>query len=115
MLDNDFCEILEHKISHALANIHDEKVKGFWCDGVLLSEPDMYYSPKFINDNRQTKLKAFIGHDGQTAYSLLLKFGSKALSRYARNLELASCIPQTGIEEWFCVDTTKKEIEIQLS
>src|SRR5581483_1802066 len=115
MLDSSFCDTLEHKISHALANIHDEKVKGFWCDGVLLSEPDICYSSKFINDNRQTKLKAFIGHDGQTAYSLLLKFGNKALSRYARNLDLASCIPQTGIEEWFYIDTGKKEIELRLS
>jgi len=114
MLDQDFCEMLEYKISEALENISDEKVKGFWCDGVLLSEPDSYYSQKFINDNRQTKIKAYIGKDGQGDYSLTLKFGSKALSRYARNLDIAECIPHADFEKWFSIDTSKQEIEIQL-
>lgn len=114
MLDQDFCETLEYKISEALENISDEKAKGFWCDGVLLSEPDNYYSQKFINDNRQAKMKAYIGKDGQGVYSLTLKLGSKALSRYARNLDIAECIPQTDFAKWFGIDTSKQEIEIQL-
>lgn len=114
MLDQDFCETLEYKICEALENISDEKVKGFWCDGVLLSEPDSYYSQKFINDNRQTKLKAYVGKDGQGVYSLKLQFGKKALSRYARNLDIAECIPQTDFDNWFNIDTSKQELEIQL-
>jgi hypothetical protein len=114
MLDQDFCETLEYKISEALENISDEKVKGFWCDGVLLSEPDKYYSQKFINDNRQVKMKAYVGKDGQGNYGLTLKFGSNALSRYARNLDVAECIPKSDFEKWFSIDTSKQEIEIQL-
>ncbi len=57
MLYQGFCETFEYKISEALEIISDEKVKGFWCDGVLLSEPDHYYSQKFINNNRQTTIK----------------------------------------------------------
>jgi hypothetical protein len=59
-------------------------------------------------------MKAYVGKDGQTVYSLTLKFGSKALSRYARNLDIVECIPQTDFENWFKIDITKKEIEIQL-
>ncbi|PVD49336.1 hypothetical protein DC498_25555 [Terrimonas sp.] len=114
MLDQDFCETLEYKICEALESIRDEKVKGFWCDGILLSEPDNYYSQKFINDNRQTKLKAYVGKDGQGVYSLTLKFGNKALSRYTRNLDIAECIPQTDFDKWFSIDIIKQEIEIQL-
>lgn len=114
MLDQDFCDILEYRISDALENISDEDVKGFWCDGVLLSELDNYYSQKFINDNRQVKMKAHVGKDGQTVYSLTLKFGNKSLSRYARSLDIVECIPQTDFENWFKIDTSKKEIEIQL-
>lgn len=114
MLDQEFCETLEYKISEALANINDEKVKEFWCDGVLLSEPDNHYSQKFINDNKQAKMKAYIGKDGQEVYSLTLKFGNKALSRYARNLKIADCFPNTDVENWFSIDTYKQRIEIQL-
>jgi hypothetical protein len=114
MLNQDFCQTLEYKICEALENINNENVKGFWCDGVLLSEPDLYYSQKFINDNRQTKLKAYVGKTGQTVYILTLKFGRKALSRYARDLDLAPCIPQTDFAEWFYIDVDKREIEIQL-
>lgn len=114
MLDQDFCEILEYKISEALENIDNEEAKGFWCDGVLLSEPDKYYSQKLINDRRQVKMKAYVGKDGQGDYSLTLKLGNKALSKYTRNLDIAGCIPQGDFEKWFKIDTVKKEIEVQL-
>jgi hypothetical protein len=114
MLDMDFCTILEYKICEALANIDNEILKWYWCDGVLLSEPDNYYSQKYINDNRQTQMKAFVGKDGQTEYRLILKFGRKALSRYARDLDITECIPNADYEKWFTIDTDNKEIEIQL-
>ena len=114
MLDKDFCNILEYKISDALANIGNDKVKWFWCDGVLLSEPDNNYSHKYINDNRQTQMTAYAGNDGQTPYNLILKFGRKALSRHARNLDIVECIPNTDYEKWFNIDPDNKEIEIQL-
>ena len=114
MLDQSFCETLEYKICEALENISDDKVKGFWCDGVLPSEPDNHYSQKFINNYRQAKMKAYLGKDGQTAYDLTLKFGNKALSKYARNLDMDDCIPQTEIKKWFSIDVSKRTIEILL-
>lgn len=114
MLDKYFCEALENRICDALKNIDNEEVKGFWCDGVLLTEPDNYYSKKLINDNRQVKIKAYVGKDGQSDYSLTLKFGNKSLSRYARSLDLVECIPQRDFKTWFKIDTSKKEIEVQL-
>lgn len=114
MLDQNFCETLEYKTSEVLENINDENVIGFWCDGVLLTEPDNYYSQKFINDKRQVQMQAYVGKDGQGIYSLTLKFGNKALSRYARHLSIVECIPQTDFKSWFKIDTSKKEIEVQL-
>lgn len=114
MLGQNFCETLEYKISEALENVKDENLKGFWCDGVLLSEPNKYYSQKFVNDNRQVKLQAFICKDEQTTYDLTLRLGNKSLSRYARNLDIVECIPQADFAKWFKIDTTKKEIEVQL-
>jgi hypothetical protein len=114
MLDQNFREALEYRICDALANSQDEEVIGLWCDGVLLSEPDDHYSQKFVNDNRQVKMQARIGKDGQSLYSLTLRFGTKALSRFARKLDIIECIPQTDLENWFRIDTLMKEIEVQL-
>lgn len=114
MLDQDFCEALEYKVSEALANLTEKNLNELWCDGILLSEPNSHYSQKFINDNRQTTLKAFVGRNGQTPYILTLKFGPQALSRYALNLNILTCVPETDVANWFSIDVNTKTIEMQL-
>lgn len=101
ILDQEFLETLEYKICEALKSIDDESIKRCWCQ-------------KSINDTRQAGMKAFIGYDGQTVHSLTLKFWSKALSRYARNLDIVQCIAEALPENWFYIDVDKKEVEIQL-
>jgi len=114
MLDQEFFEFLEYEICKAFEYSINEETKGFWCDGVLLSEPDMYYSQKFVNDNREIKLKAFIGTDGQSEYELTLKFGNKALSRFARKLDIKECVPDPEKPNFFNLDTEHNKIEIKL-
>jgi hypothetical protein len=114
MLDQDFCEFLEYEICRAFENSDNDQIKGFWCDGVALSQPDKFYSQKFVNDNRQITLKAFIGKDGQTEYELTLKFGNKALSLFSKNLDIKECVPSPDKHNWFDLDTKQNKIEIQL-
>jgi hypothetical protein len=114
MLDQDFCEFIEYEICKAFEHLANDEVKGFWCDGVLLSQPEIHYSQKFVNDNRQITLKAFIGKDGQTEFELTLKFGNKALSRFARKLDIKECVPNPEKHNWFDIDTKRNKIEIQL-
>lgn len=114
MLDQDFCEFLEYELCKAFEHSDNEQIKGFWCDGVLLDQPDSYYSQKFVNNNRQVILKAFIGKDGQTEYELTMKFGNKALSRYARSLDIKECVPNSDKQNFFDIDTKRNKIEIQL-
>lgn len=114
MLDQEFCQFLEYEISKALGNSESKELMGFWCDGILLSEPENHYSKKVINDNRQVLMKAFIGVDGQSHYLLTLKFGRKALSRYARELDIKECIPDQHRTDWYIIDIEQKTIEIQL-
>jgi hypothetical protein len=104
MVNSDFCEFLAYKLGPAFEHSDNEEVRGFWCDGILLSEPDQSYSKKFINDNGQIILKAFIGKDGQIEYQLKLIFGRKALSRYARDLEISVCVPDPLTPVWFTID-----------
>ncbi|MGN6438814.1 MAG: hypothetical protein ACTHMM_19880 [Agriterribacter sp.] len=114
MLNNDFCERLERKISEAFTNSGNEKAKHFWCDGVLLPTFENEYSRKFVNDNRQIVMAAFIGLSGQDKYELVLKFGDKALSKYARGLDIFECIPNSTNETWFDIDVARRKILIQL-
>lgn len=115
MIDQDFCDFLEYKISEVLTVLNKIETKGFWCDGVCLNNDLTFYSQKYINDKKQTNLKAFVGEDGQSEYKLTLKFGNKALSKYVRNLEIKSSIPTSIESRWFKIDTESKEIEIQLN
>lgn len=114
MLDRDFCDFLEYKISEALRKSRNESIIGFWCDGVLLPVTEDSYSKQSVNNKRQVLLKAFIRKDGQSEYELILSFGNKALSRYARDLDIKECIPDVDELRWFYLDVSKKRIEIQL-
>lgn len=114
MLDQDFCTTLEYKLSEAFSNSTDQAIRSFWCDGILSPSSEYEISKKHVNDTREIVMTAFIGLDGQGQHKLTLKFGRKALSRYARDLDIKECIPDVTDEKWYEVDTTKKTIAIYL-
>lgn len=114
MIDQDFCDFLEYKICSAFELSDNDQIKGFWCDGVVLDQADSYYSQKWVNDKRYVILKAFIGKGGQTAYELTLKFGNKALSRFAKNLDLKECVPNLENNRRFVIDNQLNKMEIHL-
>jgi hypothetical protein len=114
MLDEEFCEFLEYEICKAFSNSDLQELKYFGCDGVLLNEPEKYYSKKYVNDNRVVKMKAYIFDPDESEYEMFLKFGNKSLSRYARGLDIKECVPDPGKQDWIKIDTKEKKIEIQL-
>ncbi|MBL7829377.1 MAG: hypothetical protein JNJ57_22260 [Saprospiraceae bacterium] len=93
MLTQTFCEFLEFELCKAFSLSDNDQIKGFWCDGVLLDQPENAYSQQAVLDNKQVKLKAYIGKDGQTPYKLTLKFGNEALNRVALNQVFAKPRP----------------------
>ncbi len=104
---------MEGWIGDALDWLPCPDYRGFWCDGVLMNQAEFYYSKKYINDKREAQFKAWTGKDGQSLYDLYLKFGPKALSRYARGLDISPCMPDSGTG--FHIDPEHKVIIIQLS
>ncbi len=114
MLYREFCDFLEYRICDLLVNSNDDRVKGFWCDGVLVPLSENYYSQKYVNDHRQVILKAHIGKDGQQEYDLTMNFGTKSLSKYAKNLDIQECVPNPDSENCFTIDTEKFKMELQL-
>jgi hypothetical protein len=114
MINQDFCDYLEYELTKAFRHSDDEKVKGFWCDGVVLPSNEQDYSPKAVNDRRQIVTTAYIGKTGQDPYELTIQFGNQALSRYARGLDIISCVPDPQYPAWMDIDVAKQRLSIQL-
>ena len=114
MLNQDFFNFLEFHLTEAFSYSPDISVRRLWCDGILLPWNENDYSKKAINDKREVQVKAYIGNDGQGEYSMLLKFGRKALSKYARDLDITDCVPDADESDWYEIDTEKNKIIIQL-
>ena len=108
MIDQQFCAILEYRLSDAFKYARDSNLKAFWCDGILLPENVS------VSGQRTVIMKAFIDKSGQTPYRMILKLGNKAFSRYTRGLSIEECIPDTDFDTWVRIDTVREEIEIQL-
>jgi hypothetical protein len=114
MLDQDFCNFLEYHLSQSFKLSHDATIKNFWCDGITLPANDDLYALKSINDKREVPLKGFLGNEGQEEFSVLMKFGPRSLSKYARGLDIKDCLPAIETGDWYFIDTTSKSMIIQL-
>ncbi|PWV56378.1 hypothetical protein [Chitinophaga sp. S165] len=115
MLDEDFFQFLEYRITEAFKETDDEELRLFWCDGVLPATNERgRLSLQHVKHHRKIVTQAFIGREGQTRYDLVLKIGDEALHSYTHNLDLKVCVPDTDALSWFTIDTEKRKIEIQL-
>ena len=114
MINKAFCELLEYKITATLQNSPNDLIKGYWCDGVLLPSFECEYSQKYVNDNRWITLTAFVGVDGQDKYEVVLLFGTKALGKYARGLDISDCIPDFQTTGGFIFDRFKNQLVVEL-
>jgi len=112
MIDRDFCNFLEYRLTRAFANLTNNPAHMYWYDGVL--ETSANYSKKYVNDNRHVELMAYAGPDGQATHKLILFFGRKALSRYARGLNISCCVPYPETTNWLHIDNENKIIYIHL-
>lgn len=110
-----FCTRLEYRICHELEKSTDQQLKGFWCDGISWSPCKNQLTKKHVNDKRRIETKAWIGKTGQTEFKAIIYFGKKALSKYAKGMELIKCIPEIETRtDWIEIDLKNKIIEIRI-
>ena|SRR6185503_4854247 len=114
MLNQDFLNFLEFHLTKAFSHSPDITVKKLWCDGILLPDNENDYSKIAINDKREVQVKAYIGKDGQSEYSMLMKFGRNSLSKYAKGLDITDCLPKVDESDWYEIDPEKNRIIIHL-
>ncbi len=113
--NEEFCIRLEYRLCKEFAKSNDIELKYYWCDGVSWFPADNQLTKKYVNDKRKITTKAWIGKDGQGEYEATIHFGKKALSKYAKGLDLTETIPELKSEsEWIEIDIEKKTIKIFL-
>ncbi len=111
-----FCTQLEYRICHELEKTTDPELKGFWCDGISWLPTENQLTKKHVNDKRKIETKAWIGKTGQTEFKAMINFGKKALSKYAKDMDLTECIPDLESQaEWIEIDIENKTIKIELN
>ena len=105
---------MEYHLTRTFGNSEDQKMKGFWCDGVLMPLIESQLTKKSVNDRRKIVTKAWLGYDGQGEFELTINFGEKSLSRYAKNSDLADCLLSEESTEWITLDIEQKTMGLQL-
>ncbi len=113
--NEEFCTRLEYRICHELEKSTDPELKGFWCDGVSWFATEKQLTKKHLNDKRKIVTKAWIGKTGQTEFKATIHFGKRALSKYAKGIDLTECITDLESQtEWIEIDLENKVIEIKI-
>jgi hypothetical protein len=110
----DFCVQLEHQLTRTFGNSEDKKLRGFWCDGVLMPFIESQLTKKNVNDTRKIVTKAWLGYDGQGEFEMTIHFGQLSLRRYAKGSDLGDCLPSENSMDWIELDIERKTIELQL-
>lgn len=114
IFDQAFCWFLANRITEAFAKTVGWQYVDYWCDGVGMPPIDSQLNRKSVNDTRKMETVAWTGRGGNTAYQMTIKFGRKALSRYARSLRLEECVPDGDTLDWITIDDESRTIEIRL-
>jgi hypothetical protein len=112
--NTDFCVQLEYHLTRTFGNLEDKKLKGFWCDGVMMPLIESQLTKKSVNDTRKIITKAWLGYDGQSEFEMAINFGQYSLRRYAKGSDLTDCLPSEHSMDWITLDIEGKTIELQL-
>lgn len=108
--NEDFCSQLEYHLGRTFKKSTRSDIMGFWCDGVLcepINEAELNYTHK-------VETKAWIGKDGQDEYRMIIRFGKKSITLFAKGEDLVDSIPSEESMDRIDINTGKRTIEIRL-
>jgi hypothetical protein len=115
MFSQEFREVLEYRLTDALANSSEQALQRYWCDGVLEPEWAEEYRLEYVAKSRRLILRAWMeGRQTKAAplthqlYPLHLVLGSVSLKSYPRGGDLLPWIAQGIDPTTVLLDTTTK-------
>lgn len=102
--NEDFCLYLEYHLSRTFGNSTDQRLNGFWCDGVQMPYNEYQLSTRNIGTLKKIETKAWIGANGQDIYNMTIKFGPESLAKYAEGQNIKDCLPSENLFDWVVID-----------
>lgn len=115
MFTQEFCEVLEYRLTDALAKSSEPALQRYWCDGVLEPEWVEEYRPEYVAKSQRIILRAWMeGLRTKTAslthqlHPLHLVLGSESLKSYLRGKDLLPWIIGGIDPTTVSLDTTTK-------
>lgn len=111
--NQEFCSHLAWELD--FDELDNERVKGFWCDGVdhIPSDIKSLFKANF-EKNKVIRTNAWIGKDGQDIYQMEISFGEISIRNYLQNKSLIDCIPQNNFKDWIEINPNSKTIKAKL-
>jgi hypothetical protein len=96
---------MEGRVTREFSGMLDERVRDFWCDGLL---PERYFF-----DGRRPRITgiAWLGQTGQEKWQFTLR-----LHRGVRNLatvDWAGHFPPWNVTRWISLDLERRRIEME--
>jgi hypothetical protein len=95
MLNQEFRNLLEYRLTAALAESTTPELRRYWCDGVLEPEWEADYLPEHVAHSQRIVLRAWMEGAGTTTapkthqlHPLLLALGPASLKAYLERQEL---------------------------
>lgn len=110
----DFRSTLEFHLGVAFANLDNDELSTFWCDGIY--EPLIF---EHFNSGNITSINklitwAWIGPSARDQYVMTIKLGRRSRRRALKGLDLNSCLPDVNSFSWVYIDVANQLITIQL-
>jgi hypothetical protein len=112
--NEDFCLPLAHHLTRTFGNSEDKKLKGFWCDGVMIPFIESQLTKKSVNDTKKIVTKAWLGYNGQGEFEMTIKFGETSRECYAKGSDLTDSLPSEESMDWITLNIERKTIELRL-
>jgi hypothetical protein len=116
VLTSEFCELLEYRISQALAQSSEVWNRRYWCDGILMPEISDGYSIEQIRKSQQISARAWMceGSKTQEVFQLFIKLSLSSMKALIQGKPLQSFIPIGAAEAWVLLDWEVKSIVVQM-
>ena len=113
MFNENFYQLLEHKITQSFSSSIDNELRSLWCDGVTKPESEVNFNHDYVRRKSELELRAWFGKTGQGVYKLILKLGENSKRGILKNLEITNCIPNLN-EDWIELNEENKTLIINL-
>lgn len=110
----DFRSTLEFHLGAAFANLDNDELSAFWCDGIYEPLIFEHFTSRNITSINKLMTWAWIGPSARDQYVMTIKLGRCSRIRALKGFDLNTCLPDAYSFDWVDIDVANQVITIQL-